>query len=175
MNGSNTTPGHWYWRSDETETDPETDVDTVIVDTVIFDIDGVISDASQRQHFLDGEPQDWKGFFAACEHDDVLVDNAKILDLVDPSYQVVLLTARPLWVQDKTLAWLDKHGFRWDLLIMRDHKNPEASAPFKVANARMLQQRGHKIHLVFEDDRRNVAAYQAANIPCVYLHSGYYD
>ena len=27
----------------------------------------------------------------------------------------------------------------------------------------------------FEDDRRNVAMFHAEGIPCVYIHSGYYD
>ena len=33
---------------------------------VIFDLDGVISDASHRQHFLKGAEKDWDGFFSAC-------------------------------------------------------------------------------------------------------------
>lgn len=159
------TPEHWHWRDGTISPGP----------IVIFDIDGVISDASQRQHFLDSEPQDWKGFFAACEDDAVLAENAKILELVDERFDIVLLTARPMWVQDRTLAWLATHDFRWDLLIMRDHKNPKASAPFKVENAQMLIDQGHDLHVAFEDDRRNVEAYRRAGINCVYIHSGYYD
>jgi len=162
---SDTVPENWHWREEPSPTGP----------IVVFDIDGVISDASGRQYFLDSTSQDWDGFFDACGSDVVISDNAKLLDVIDPAYPVVLLTARPLWVQDKTIAWLESNGTRWDLLIMRDHRRPKPSAVFKVENARMLQERGYDIEVVFEDDRRNVAAYHEAGIGCVYLHSGYYD
>jgi len=37
--------------------------------TVIFDIDGTLSDNSHRQHFLEQKHKDWEGFFKECEKD----------------------------------------------------------------------------------------------------------
>jgi hypothetical protein len=34
---------------------------------------------------------------------------------------------------------------------------------------------GFDLRLAFEDDRRNVDMFHAAGVPCVYIHSGYYD
>ena len=31
------------------------------------------------------------------------------------------------------------------------------------------------LRLAFEDDRRNVDMFHAEGVPCVYIHSGYYD
>ena len=31
------------------------------------------------------------------------------------------------------------------------------------------------LRIAFEDDRRNVAMFRAAGVPCVYIHSGYYE
>ena len=36
---------------------------------VVFDLDGIISDASHRQHFLRRPRQDWQGFFTAAADD----------------------------------------------------------------------------------------------------------
>ena len=34
---------------------------------------------------------------------------------------------------------------------------------------------GFDLRLAFEDDRRNVEMFRAEGIPCLYVHSGYYD
>ncbi len=87
---------------------------------VIFDIDGVLSDAAGRQHFIEQGNRDWSAFFEACGDDPVIEEIARLLELLDSSLTVVLLTGRPLRVQPQTLAWLRRYGLRWDLLVMRE-------------------------------------------------------
>ena len=86
---------------------------------VVFDIDGVLSDAVGRQHFIERGRRDWDAFFDACGDDPVIDELARLLELLDPELQIVLLTGRPMRVQPQTLAWLDRYGLRWDLLVMR--------------------------------------------------------
>ena len=38
-----------------------------------------------------------------------------------------------------------------------------------------LRQRGFNLRLALEDDPSNHAMYVAAGVPCVYIHSGYYE
>jgi hypothetical protein len=38
-----------------------------------------------------------------------------------------------------------------------------------------LRDYGFDLRLAFEDDRRNVEMFHGEGIPCVYIHSGYYD
>ena len=38
-----------------------------------------------------------------------------------------------------------------------------------------LRSAGFDLRLAFEDDRRNVEMFRAEAIPCLYVHSGYYD
>ena len=73
---------------------------------MIFDIDGVLSDAAGRQHFLERGRRDWTAFFEACGDDPVIEEIARLLELLDPSLAVILLTGRPYRVQPQTLAWL---------------------------------------------------------------------
>ena len=87
----------------------------------------------------------------------------------------MLLTARPLRVRPQTLAWLERYGLRWDLLIMREHSDWMASALFKERSVDELRDYGFDLRLAFEDDRRNVSMFHRQGVPCVYIHSGYYD
>lgn len=156
---------HWRWRDGPVEPGP----------AVVFDVDGVLSDATTRQHFLEYPRRDWEAFFEACGEDTLIDEVARLLEVIDPDHRVVLLTARPLRVRPQTLAWLDRYGLRWDLLVMRDWGDYSASRSFKRLAVGELRSYGFDLRLAFEDDRRNVAMFHAEGVPCVYIHSGYYD
>ena len=142
---------------------------------VVIDLDGVLSDAVSRQHYLEAPRQDWRAFFDACGDDPVIEEVKVLLDLLDPSLQVVLLTARPLRVHHLTEAWLDRYQIRWDVLLMRPWGDFELSRDFKQASVWDLRTYGFELRLAIEDDRRNVAMFRAEDVPCIYFHSGYYD
>jgi len=142
---------------------------------VVFDIDGVLSDAVGRQHFLERGRRDWEAFFEACGDDPVIEEIARLLELLDDSLQVVLLTGRPLRVRPQTLAWLERYGLRWDLLIMRDWGDYSRVTAFKRDVVEDLRAYGFDLRLALEDDPQNHAMYVDEGIPCVYIHSGYYE
>ena len=71
---------NWHWREGSSGAGP----------AVIFDIDGVLADAAGRQHYLDWG--DWKRFFDACGDDPIIEEIERLLELLDSSLQVVLLT-----------------------------------------------------------------------------------
>jgi phosphoglycolate phosphatase-like HAD superfamily hydrolase len=163
--GRDPTHANWWWH-----TAPVTPGRAAV-----FDLDGVLSDAARRQHHLRRPRRDWDAFFEACGDDEVIGEVAALLSLLDPQLQIVLLTARPARVQDQTLAWLARHGLRWDLLVMRHHGDYLPSRSFKQASVRALRAAGFEPVLAFEDDRRNYEMFHDEGIPCVYIHSGYYD
>lgn len=144
---------------------------------VVFDLDGVLSDAAGRQHFLNrpGRRKDWDAFFAACGDDPVVTEVHRLLDLLAPELAVVLLSARPGSVLDETLAWLDRYDVRWDLLVLRAGRGGRPAVEFKRQVLRDLMAAGFDVRLGFEDDPRNVAMFHAEGVPCMYLHSGYYE
>jgi hypothetical protein len=78
-------------------------------------------------------------------------------------------------VRPQTLDWLERHDLRWDLLIMRNWGDYEAARDFKHATVGALRKVGLDPRLAFDDDRRNVDMFHAAGVPCIYIHSGYYD
>lgn len=162
-------PNNWRWRAYEELSLTEAS------STVVFDIDGVLSDAAGRQHFIESGRRNWAAFFEACGDDPVIEEVACLLQLLDPSLRIVLLTGRPLRVQPQTLAWLERYGLRWDLLVMRDRGDYSQVTSFKRGVVNDLRKCGFDIKLAFEDDPSNHAMFVEEGIPCVYIHSGYYD
>ena len=160
----NPLPQNWRWREGP-----------ITGPAVVFDMDGVLSDAASRQHYLAPGRRDWDGFFDACGDDPLIEDVAQLLGLLDDSLSIVLLTARPLWVQPQTLGWLARFSLRWDLLIMRDRGDYSSARAFKQWTVQELRARRIEPTLAFEDDQRNLEMFRAEGVPCVYIHSGYYE
>ena len=156
---------NWLWHESPVEPGP----------TVVFDMDGVLSDAAGRQHYIEYPFPDWEAFFEACGEDALIAEVARLFDVIDPTHRVVLLTARPMRVQPQTLAWLSHYGLRWDLLIMREFGDYMAARSFKRRSTQELREYGFDLRLAFEDDPRNVAMFHGEGVPCIYIHSGYYE
>lgn len=162
---SSPVPPNWCWHAGPLSPGP----------AVVFDIDGVLSDAAGRQHFLEWGRRDWDAFFDACADDPLVAEVARLLELLDVRLRIVLLTGRPLRVQPQTLAWLGRYALRWDLLVMRDRGDYAHVSRFKRAVVADLRAHGLDLRLAFEDDPRNRDMFHAEGIPCIYIHSGYYD
>jgi hypothetical protein len=156
---------HWWWRDGPVPPRP----------AVIVDVDGVLADAQGRQHHLDWERRDWAAFFDAAGEDPVIEEVRALLGIVDPDVAVLLVTARPVRIRDVTLTWLDAHGLRWDLLVMRPRDELAAAWSFKREVVDELRGDGFDLRLAIEDDPRNRDMYDEAGVPCLYLHSGYYE
>jgi phosphoglycolate phosphatase-like HAD superfamily hydrolase len=159
------THSNWQWRDEPRSGGP----------AVVFDLDGVLADAASRQHFVDGPDKDWDAFFAACGEDPLIEEVGRLLGLLEPSLVVVLLTGRPARVRPQTLAWLHRYHLRWDLLVMRNYGDYSAAREFKKDSVAQLRKAGLDLQLAFEDDRRNAEMFRRVGVPCVYIHSGYYD
>lgn len=161
---------HWRWRDATSAGRPRGRA-------VIFDIDGVLSDAAGRQHFLEQarEKRNWVEFFEACGDDPVIEEIARLLELLDSSLAVVLLTGRPQRVLPQTVAWLERYRLRWDLLVMRPRGEQGSVSDYKRRSVGELRDLGWDLRLAFEDDPTNRAMFVAEGVPCVYIHSGYYE
>lgn len=159
------TPTNWHWRRDP----------LVPAESAIFDLDGVLADASGRQHYLDRRVRDWDGFFEAAGQDSVLEDSVTLLHTLARTLQVVVLTARPVFIRPATVEWLERHELAWDLLVMRPDFDRTPSEGYKRDSLLELRKVGFEPVIGFEDDVRNVAMMRAEGVPCVYIHSGYYD
>ncbi|MCO5304300.1 MAG: acetate--CoA ligase [Phycicoccus sp.] len=142
---------------------------------VVVDLDGVISDAAHRQHHLSGASQDWEGFFGACADDEPIEAGRRLVGSLAAELTVVICTARPDWVHDRTVVWLDRHQVRRDLLLMRPSEQREPSWQYKRRALQQLRNAGFDVRMAFDDDQRNVDMFVAEGVPTMYIHSGYYE
>ena len=165
MSGSSAVPSNWSWRDEPRRPGA----------AVVFDIDGVLSDAAGRQRFLEGDRRDWDAFFEACEEDPLVVEVGRLLELLDRDLLVVLLTGRPLRVRPQTQAWLGRFSVRFDLLVMRDRGDYARVSVFKRRTVQALREYGFDLRLAFEDDPANRTMFEDEGVPCIYIHSGYYE
>ncbi|WP_419918704.1 hypothetical protein [Candidatus Poriferisocius sp.] len=156
-------PSHWTWRSGPIKGGP----------AVIVDVDGVISDAGHRQHLA--RDRRWNEFFDGCPQDPPLEVSIALVRSLAPDIAVVLLTARPWRLLPGTVAWLDTHRVRWDLLVLRPPNHAGSSRDYKATEVENLRHHGFNLLYALEDDPRNVKMYTEAAVPCLYIHSGYYD
>ena len=99
----------------------------------------------------------------------------RLVELLDPQLTIVLLTGRPLRVQPLTIEWLERYGVRWDLLIMRTSGDYSAAREFKRETVKALRDKGFDLRLALEDDPRNREMFHDEGLPCIYIHSGYYE
>ena len=140
---------------------------------MVVDVDGVISDGSNRQHLA--QARRWDEFFAGCPDDPPLEAAVALVNSLASDVAVVLLTARPWPLLDDTVSWLEAHKVRWDLLILRPPNSGVRSRAYKAAEVDNLRHHGFELLCALEDDPRNVEMYNEAQVPCVYVYSGYYD
>lgn len=86
---------------------------------VIIDLDGTLTSAAWREHFLAGRRRDWQGFFAGMGRDAPVQPLVDLVAWASTHATVVLLTGRP---DDHALVirrWLADHGVVYDQLLMR--------------------------------------------------------
>lgn len=130
---------------------------------VIVDIDGVLADASWRQHLLDtpGRRRNWDAFFDAAADDPPLHAAITALARFDHDTQVVLVTGRPARLAELTAGWLDRHGARWDLLVLRRGGDHRPAPQFKVRVLEALRGAEFEVLAAFDDDAGVLDAYRS--------------
>jgi hypothetical protein len=117
----------------------------------VFDIDGVLADATHRQHFVEGRPKDWHAFFAAVAADPVIEEGRRRLLAAATQHEVVLVSGRPERTRAATEAWLEQAGMGKPRVVLRDDSDRRRAADLK---ADLLPSVGSpaEVVLVLDDD-----------------------
>lgn len=128
---------------------------------VVVDIDGVIADASHREHHLRGARKDWDAFFGEVSGDAVLPRGVERVRELSREHEVVLLTGRPESCRVDTVAWLDRHGVPYSRLLMRpvgDHR------PAQLFKRELVMRTGkpNDVAEIIDDDSRVISALVSA-------------
>ena len=74
----------------------------------IFNIDGTLADLTHRLHFIQQQPADWDGFFAACQDDLPIESVISILRaLRKADHTILFVSGRSDAVRPATVQWLN--------------------------------------------------------------------
>ena len=158
-------PDNWRWRGDRRFDAP----------VVVFDMDGVISDAAHRQNFLRAEPPDWDSFNSKSWKDPAIPEGVQAVRHAAESHVVAVVTARPLAAIDMADSWLEQHDVPVDLLVLRPDGDERHSPAVKRDELAKLRAAGAEIVSAVEDHPGIVEMYEEEGVPVRYVHSGYYE
>jgi hypothetical protein len=122
----------------------------------VFDIDGVLADASHRQHLVERRPKDWDAFFAGVGEDALLEHGRDRLRALAQVHEVVLLSGRPERTRADTEAWLAAHGIAVTRLVLRADDDHRPAADLKADLVRSIGTPA-EVAVVVDDDPSVVA------------------
>ena len=140
---------------------------------VVFDLDGTLALNEHRQHFVErgpGEKKDWRGFFAACDRDELNWPIARVLQVLDATgNRVEIWSGRSSEVIDKTRKWLAEHGMGHIPFRGRDAGDHTPDHELKKA---WLDISSQKPDLIFDDRASVVRMWREAGIACAQVADG---
>jgi phosphoglycolate phosphatase-like HAD superfamily hydrolase len=123
--------------------------------SIIFDIDGTLSDNEHRVAFLHRTPKDWDSFFAFQHLDQPINDTVDLLRTYYLRGRAILLaTGRGEEHRSVTRLWLNVHNIPFTKLYMRAHGDRRDDPIVKFEMLAKMRADGFNPKIVFEDRAR---------------------
>ncbi|MFD3806632.1 hypothetical protein ACFWSF_17720 [Streptomyces sp. NPDC058611] len=132
----------------------------------VFDIDNTLADTGHRQHFLEGRPRDWNGFFGAAPADPPLARGVALARESAEECEVVYLTGRPERCRKDTADWLARHGLPGGTLWMRGNQDRRPARTTKLEVLKRVA-RDREVRMLVDDDELVCGAARAAGFRVV--------
>jgi len=139
----------------------------------LIDLDGTLANNDHRQHFLEREPRDWKGFFDAMGDDKPIPYMIEMCNhLFEGSrrgngslLRIIILTGRPENYRTSTEIWLLQNRVRYHTLIMRHINDYRGDAVVKEEMLHQLRADDYEIILAIEDRPPVIEMWRRNDVP----------
>ncbi|MEV6329001.1 hypothetical protein [Streptomyces sp. NPDC051909] len=132
----------------------------------VFDLDNTLASTAHRQHYLEGRPRDWAGFFAAAPKDPPLPEGVALCRESAEECDVVYLTGRPERCRRDTLDWLAAQDLPEGPVHMRRDRDFRPARQTKLEVLRRLS-RERTVRMLVDDDELVCDAAEAAGFTVV--------
>lgn len=131
-------------------------------DTIVFDMDGTLSNLDHRLHYIQSAHPNWDMFFSECDKDlPVRPVVAVAKAMLQVGYKLIVVSARSQVVYDKTRKWLDSIGLQAaELILVRPEKD---HSPDQILKQKWLDSVDKRQILFTVDDRQRVVDTWRAN------------
>ena len=142
---------------------------------VIFDLDGTLSDATHRTHFLYCRPKKWREFYLACGGDAPIRHTIHLLHLLyNEGHNIEIWSGRSDLVFEQTVDWLASYGIlSWYTRDMKLRREGDHRSDVELKKIWLDECSPHdRPDLVFEDRSRVVKMWRENDIPCFQVADG---
>lgn len=140
--------------------------------TVIFDIDGTLSDPTHRRHHVLTKPKNWAAWNAGMHLDKPNEPIVALSRILRHFYSIVLCTGREEAYRQVTLDWLEKHDIRFDEMHMRPTADYRADDIIKSEMLDRMLAAKCRIQFVVEDRDRLVKMWRSRGLTCLQCTEG---
>jgi len=131
----------------------------------ICDIDGTIADNKHREHLI--KEAGWDAFFDACDKDKPIEHMRILLAALCEYEEIVYVTGRPERVREKTILWLNRHGFTEGYaMYMRPNGDHRPDHVLKKELLEDLKVEGFEPIMSFDDRQQVVDMWREMGVPC---------
>lgn len=142
--------------------------------TIIVDLDGTLSLAHHRFHYLqDRKPPDWDSFTKASIYDPPNQPVVDIIKTLAGKFNIWIWSGRDGSVRNGTTEWLATFGVYYDELRMRKPKDytPDVQLKRSWLHSLTPEERGSVV-AVFDDRNKVVKMWREEGITCCHVAEG---
>lgn len=145
--------------------------------TYVFDLDGTLADCQHRLKYIDKslpkKDRDYAKFYEECINDTPIWPVINLLNDLELSNNIIIVTARSDECRELTLQWLEAHCIEWNRLIFaREEGDYREDSILKQKVLDQLRADGVEISMVFDDRKRVVDMWRANGVSCAQVAEG---
>lgn len=140
---------------------------------IICDLDGTLSNAEHRKHFV--QAKKWDAFYEALDQDPM---NQWCYDLIWAMRQmfrteIIFVSGRPEKYREKTFAWMDRQRvFNDRILFMRKDGDYRQDAIIKTEIYKAHIEPHYEVKFCIDDRQQVVDAWRALGLVCLQCDEG---
>ena len=149
----------------------------------IFDLDGTLSNAEHRMHWIQGNPQNWEQFYEESYKDPPV---APMLQLLQSLYlggsEIRIWTGRGEQVRQQTVRWLENHtglmisaGYWTNKKVLRMREIGDHTQDHELKRSWLSALHSSewvRLQCAFEDRARVVQMYREHGVACCQVAPG---
>lgn len=135
--------------------------------TVIFDVDGTLSDPTHRLHHLGGDRKDYAAFYGALSDDGCHDPIRNLLRCLSRENRIVICSGRPDDYREATEAWLTRYGIEYTELYLRPSGDFRPDYVIKAEILRAIRADGYDPWLVIDDRPSVVRMWREEGLTCL--------
>ena len=156
-----------------------------MVNIVVVDIDGTITDASERaQKYLSKEPKDWDGFYNACGQDKPIKEMVHLVEVLSDQYGIVFCTGRRRstdaatrqWIRDnmKNFRGYTRTGIMGLPILYRNDgdKRHDTEVKPELLDEYLWQHPDYRVAFILEDRNSMVKKWRELGFNCLQVNEG---